>query len=284
MALRRKRILLPIQRRRVRPRLYKKKTRTYRRSYGTRRMRRMQDFSPRAIANPVGVSNAKTRLLTFSQDSPDRAFVPYIMTNIPFTAANAPDSRQRNIINIRGFKIQVMFQNTQRPAFYLNWAVIHPKLSIDNTSVSTQDFFRTYNANRAVDLITDNTGVVNNIAQDVPTHGMSSINTDKWVVLKHKRTLLAGAINNPDDNALTFTATNCQIPKGNRVVIDKYIKMGRQFRFPNDDSTFPEGGNTIFCYWLTNLNNYLGSQNTSADVSVVRTTGRIITYFRETKN
>jgi len=180
------------------------------------------------------------------------------MTNIDSTTNNTISLRQRDIINVRGFKICMEVTNKGAVPLYFNVAVIAPKDGA--AGVNTVDFFRSSATERARDFSTDLTSL---------EYHCLPINTDRYTVLKHKRYRLLSGPTGSD-----YIANSGK----NYMNLDWYIPLKRQVRFNNGDGGSPESGKVYFVYWGSGFGQNGGVIQGNADMEI---TERIVTYFRE---
>lgn len=246
--------------------------RRWRRYYRTRTMapykrRRVsykkQHFSRRQIGERPG-SNTTKRFTVLDQ-SPTilntRTLYKHELTEIPRAATNEIDSRMRDILNIRGFKLYMHFDSaasTPRPTT-VNVAVISPKDGV--LDVSDVGFFRGTGLTRGLDF--DPT-ILNSL--DFNTR---HINTDKYIILWHKRFLMA------ERNSGAAARTNKQ---NSYVMIKKWVGLKRQVRYDG----IPEGppgartGPVWLVYWIDKYQTAAGPGIPDGSLAC-----RAVTYFRE---
>lgn len=229
---------------------------------------RAKSYKRRRIGERIGKSVAKTaidRVDSTTLFSPNtRTLYAYDMTSIPQTSSNSIDQRQRDIINMRGFKVCLLIRNRTAQPMTFNMAVISPKG--DQTGLSTGDtgstlvlnFFRGNGNTREVDF---GSAITNNQYHCLP------INTDRWVVLAHQRRILRNQTN-------TGNYTN-ETP--NYFKIQKYFKINRQIRYDNvGSSTSP----VYFVYWI---DLFMALSTGVAAAQAVDFQREFVTYFREPK-
>lgn len=166
------------------------------------------------------------------------------------------NSRERDIINVKGFKLRMEFQNLTSTGNFLllNVALICPKSA---SSVVSARFFRGDGNTRGVDFA--------NALSSTEMHGMP-INTDKYIVLHHSRYTLGESSNDFPTDYLW---------------IDKYIKINRQFRYEgNVDGTGTENTNDrlFLCYWADES---MQAGGTVPAANVYRTQNKGTIYFNE---
>lgn len=221
-----------------------------------------QHFSRRQIGERPG-SNT-TKRFTILDQSPTflntRTLYKHELTSIPRAATNEIDSRMRDILNVRGFKLYMHFDSAAsaaRPST-INVAVISPKDGV--LDVNETGFFRGTGLTRGLDF--DPT-ILNSL--DFNTR---HINTDKYIILWHKRFLIA-------ERTGTASKTNKQ---NSYVMIKKWIGLKRQVRYDG----IPEGpsgartGPVWLVYWIDKFQTAAGAGFPDASLAA-----RAVTYFRE---
>lgn len=241
-----------------------------RRRYPSRKRRRVmakkkQHFSRREVGEYAGSNTTKRFTILDATVVPiaNGTLYQHELTAIPKTPDNDIDSRQRDMINCRGFKIYLHVNKTvlDRPTFF-NVAVIAPKdNNLGPNPISQEKFFRGSGVSRALDF---NNTILNGI--DFNTR---HINTDKYVILWHKRYCLG----NPGGS--TFTVQNPSYR-----MIKKWVGLKRQIRY--DTGGGGEGTDTVtgavyLVYWCADF----GSAANSSIGNKLSHSIRCITYFRE---
>lgn len=230
-----------------------------RRRGGYRNAKR-QKFSPKHIGNNLNSANAKRRqqALTVTSLYPSRTLVIRDLTTI--SQGSDLSQRERQIVNIRGFKICLMVKNNNNRAIYLNCAVVSPK---NDTVVNTDNFFRSDSQ--------DSRGTNFSTALSAMQFHCLNLNTDKFNILKHKRYRLC---------PVNITGGFIDHSGRNYINIDWYIKLKRQIRY-DSAAEGPIEGACKFVYWVDMIDANAGD---NAVNNVISTQERIITYFREPKN
>lgn len=234
--------------------------RRYRRRYGRARpyKRKRITYTPRIVAWPARQGNTKTNgFVTFNTDTENtRTLYWRELTDI--SKGSEIDDRERDLINIRGFKICMMTWNVSNEPTYFNWAIITPKGCSglgEGNSVSDSNFFRGYDDTRELDFSPSLSAI---------QFHCNAINSDVWTVLKHKRHILG------EDTTGTFTLRN-RYP--NAKLIMRYFKMNRSVRYNDGRCTTP-----VFWVWWYDKINANGGALAEPDL---RAQWRRITYFRE---
>lgn len=224
---------------------------------------RRNKFSPKSIGENVGSSN--TKQVAARANFNMLGWTLYTQ-DLTFIARGATLSeRQREVVNLRGFKIDAMFRTITQSTgsglpsdiYFLNVAVIAPH-ERKATSEYPTEFFRTRDSTDTRDT---------NFASTLGSIDLHTlpINTDKWTVLKHKRYKMP-----------TFASG---IP-GWTQNIDMYIPLNRQLTY---SGTAAETCNTpvYFAYWV--CRGYSSAQ-VDATVQFTDVQYRTTTFFRETPN
>lgn len=228
-----------------------------------RRKAKKPSFSTRNVGDRVGRSNAKKfTVVDTTQDIATRTQYGFEITAIPQTTAI--DTRERQVINLRGFKFCIQLQNLSDKPMVYHVAIVAPKSSVD--TLSPDSFFRGTGDTRGIDF--DN----NLNANDFRCRG---INTDKYTILKHKRIYLkelstgATGITNGFYGASGYSYRTA----------DMYVPLRRQLRYEKDQVGCQNGA-VYFVHWCDTWD----SQALSPVVpDQAKITMRVLTYFRETR-
>lgn len=176
------------------------------------------------------------------------------MTNIDF--GDKRNDRTRNICYIKAVKLCLQFKNLRSDVLCVNYAIIVPKFG---TAVNETDFFRSCGEHRGVDLSTALTSTV---------LSCRGINTDRFVVLMHKRLRLGSEGNDSND-------INDQGSK-NWAIRNHYLRVNRTVRFDSELSTTPTAFPLYFVYWSDYLCKDANQPNLSGSLSFMKT---ITVYF-----
>lgn len=132
------------------------------------RKRRQLGFRPRSL----GVKNIETLLPMATKDT--RTLYQHILTDVPKGTGVA--ERQRDAVNIKGWKITMNFQSLENVSIQtVNVAIISPK---DRVAIDGTEFFRSYGSDRATDFST----ALNYIQMMT-----NPINPDHYVILHRYR-------------------------------------------------------------------------------------------------
>lgn len=224
----------------------------------TRQAKRAR-FSTRNVGEPVGTSTSKrfTSKDTTSVAKDSRTLYSEELTIIPHSSNNVIDNRQRNIVNLRGFKICMEFLNNIGQTQYFHVAIVSPKNS--NSTVETTDFFRGTGSSRAVDF--------GQALSSLDFH-CRGINTDKYTVLMHKRYRIQGNSN----------STYVDRSGRNYMNMMMYKKIKRQLRFEQTADNSPISGRIFLVYWSDLFATADGTAPTTGAYAVGE---RHIAYFKE---
>lgn len=173
------------------------------------------------------------------------------------------DRRDRNMANIRGFKLHLHVRNTTQHVMCWNLAIVSPK-DDSNSAVNVTNFFRGTGTERGIDF---NFSILN--SNDFRSR---HLNTDKFNILMHKRYKL---------HPLTQGAGLYTVGSGkNWMVFDRYIPLKRQLRYDSNASTTPFAGHCYYIYWFDGLMEDTGSLPINL---ALRYQERIVTVFKDPK-
>lgn len=209
----------------------------YRKRYYRRRLAKRA-----RIGMPVGYGTTKRNLVVnesaLNRDS--RELYSHDLTWITKDTTNALNLRQRDIINLRGFKIDWAMRSGATTSFplYMNFAILaHASNTSVPTSTRTQcivdeNFFRGNSASRAIDFGTS--------LESIQMTRLN-INQDIYSVLRRWRVRM-----DPVVNPTGITSRFVDITKAGK----KYIPVRRQVRY--DDATNGQvatSGRMFLVYW-----------------------------------
>ena len=251
-----------------RKRLFRGSRRTYRpRGYSRWKRARYGRRARRYIGHPVRYGTAKrTQIVTVtSQSQNNRTLYSQDLTYIAHTSSNEVNKRQRDMINLRGFRINLQFKRDVSVLdrdLVLHMAIVHDKGRANaaltaNDPIAIGDFFRGNADNRAVDFSSGLSGIeFNNLG----------INTDLYTVLKRK------------DYVLKSPTQNGRVGFRKKI----YIKVNRQIRYDNEIAGLNEevatDGRCFLVWWY----NAAWGENVSSTPQLVGEQDRmVITYWRE---
>jgi len=212
----------------------------------------------RQIGEAVGSGGSKRLSTDYSLNLATRTLYSEPLLQIP--KGTQIDDRTRDVINFRGVKICASIVNKSTTGngekMFWNMAVISPKAENHTAGVSTTSFFRGNGATRTVDFSTALTAI---------DFRCLPINTDNWIILKHKRMTLA-----------PFSSTEGL----NGRVVEFYLPLKRQIRYENAGSN-PAGKEVFLVWWLDKQDTAGGTALTG---NVADWQLKINRFFREPKN
>lgn len=168
------------------------------------------------------------------------------------------DQRERDTINLRGFKMYFEFTNRFNQPLYCHVAVLVPK---NGSTVSTQDFFRAHTTSRAEDF---------NQGRDSIEMREFPINTDKNIILMHHRFKL-----NPKTGDVG-QAFNTDGPP-NWYKFNRWLTVKRQVRYDGQSNT-DNLSNAFLVYWADRFSQAPGSTGVANHFNMAH---RITAYFKE---
>lgn len=217
----------------------------------------------RQIGEAPGHGNAK-REVVFEQSITNRdtrTLYSHPLTEID--QGTNINERERRLANIRGWKICMEVKNLRNIPLYVNIAILCPKAGTLSSGTSVTDFFRaSQGPDRAVDFDTNLSGL--------EFHCLP-INTDRYAILKHKRTRLVAMASGGDTVALNgYSYMN----------VDWYIPLKRQIRYDGATGDKIEAGKTFLVYWFDGFST---NAVTAAVVAAAQTSVRAVAYFRDPK-
>jgi len=217
------------------------------------------------IGEEQGTSTTKRDRTFFIENQALSTRTLYVrnLTDIERTTTNDIDKRQRDIVNFRGVKLcfEIENNNTTVPLIW-HYAVISPKGSNTDVSNVGNKLFRASEGNQR---FTSFGTALSSIEFDC-----LPINSDRWVILTHKKFMLGGR-SNPGADQQTWFRT-----------IQDYVKVNRQLRY-NDDATVGVQCETpILCVWWCDYFSTAGG--TSIVPSALQVSERHINYWNEPTN
>lgn len=201
------------------------------------------------IRNQTSLVNKATRTL-YSVD----------VTDIAKQSTEQINRRDRDIVNLRGFKWCQEWRNILNTPLLCNWAVVTPR---KGDIVETADFFRAANEDARVAAF--GTARSSNESHCLP------INSDAYVVHAHKRFILGPA------NGQTNTSWYFPNHK-NYIQLKKYVKINRQIRF--EDTSTPTTRGVFVVYWMDQT---LQPGGAAAVANCAQELTTCVSYFREPK-
>jgi len=218
-------------------------------------------FSRRKIGEHVASTNAKSRQLASETGIARNSRTIYSLDLTTIPRVDDISGRERQHVNMRGFKICMQITNILDNPLYFNQAVIAPKST--DTGVTTANFFRNNTSDRTVDF--------GNALSSLEFHCLP-INSDDYVILKHTRHLLLSR---------TASTTNHHRQYGSSYIdIDYYVSLKRQVRYIKGESSTATDGRVFHVFWF----DARGAASGAVPASCATTGFRIVSYFREPKH
>lgn len=240
------------------------------RKRSAKRARKASNVGKRArrkFGDPLGSSNAKRSLLdNDTKHYPCATRTLYVEDLLQFQKDSIRlDARNRDIINFRGCKMCFeIFNNLSQPT-YVNVALVSRKDNKESDTDLGSDLWRGNGNMRAFDF-TNSTSAL--------TYRCANINTDKYLVHKHKRYLI-GANN---------TSAGFSEQQHSYRMIKWYVPFKRQLRFedPGEAPTnAPVNANLYLIWWCCRYGQGPGA---APEANSLQFNHRIIRYFRETSS
>ncbi len=248
--------------------------RAYRRYRRYKKRKRGYKPSKSYIGERVGSSNAKSSYTHKIQDDDDTKSLNFVNVTLIDRAdqgINHLAHRQRNVINMRGFKVCFMARNNLQQPMLFNMAVLIAKgQKITSLADMSADFFRNSSLQElasANSRTTDFSTTLNSMELHC-----NPVNTDKFVVLKHWRKRIG-----PNDETGEGGSYNTQASK-NWLVIDRYVKVNRQIRYSDDNQT-PINGDIFLVWWFAP---FLSSTTSNPVADALTKQLHTVAYWRET--
>lgn len=247
--------------------------RTIQRAYRRyRRYKRKRGYKPSKsyIGERVGTSSAKFSYTykTLALNDTKTLYAEKVNALNRSASDNHISQPQRDIINMRGFKICFMARNERLTPMFFNMAVLIPK---QNNTIDQLNFFRNSSLQSLASANSRYT------AFDASLTGMelhcNPINTDAYVVLRHWRRLIGPK---PGDSTATYNTYSAK----NWFTLDKYVKIKRQIRY-NASGTDPINGDVWLCWWWSP---FLSPTSEAPIVGAVTKELHTVMYWREPRS
>lgn len=181
--------------------------------------------------------------------------------SIPKTTTNEIDSRQRDIVFLKGIKLCYELLNLSAEPMCVNLAYIAPKH--DNDTDIAQEFFRGSGDTRALNFSTD---LNSNDLHCRP------INTDRWHILMHKRFKL-----DPRELSTSITSQRHASTRSSYTTINHYLKINRQIRF-NDDTSVQARSKIYLVYWF---DKFMTAGGSNVQSNLLNVQFRTTLFFKE---
>ena len=216
----------------------------------------------RMVGKPMSGGKSKTRqtaqLLPDVGDAFDsRTLYAFDLTGIP--QGSEPSMRERDIVNLKGFKVCLEIVNVTPGPIYYNFAIISPKTDVN---LDPREFFRSYSNQRGTDFESPNITSLD--------YHCRPINTDNFSILHHKRYVLT----------TSNLSSKGEVYAGNASVrCMRYFKVNRQIAFKRQIEGDGEFASTpiFFVHWAA----IAGDGTETPPVPTFRADLRIVTYFRD---
>jgi len=216
------------------------------------------------IADPIGSHTVKRAQVAQTSEESINTRSLYQRKLIDVDFGDNINQRQRNIINVSGIKISMEMKNITANPMYVNFAVISPKAGVDpSANLDTLDFFRASDSN-------DRSKDFSEALTSTEFH-MLPINTDKYTVLKTKRSKVVAALSGGDTVALSGSSY---------LNLDWWIPLKRQFRFDGTLST-PDNGQVYLVYWF---DMFMQPGGTLKILNGAKVSEKTILYYHEPRN
>jgi len=212
------------------------------------RFRRGFNNSRSRIGKPInyrGSPKAFTPVDSNPSGLTTRTFYEQELTSIPKdTGVNDIDQRQRDLCFLQGFKIMTSLENTGTKPVHFNMAVIMNRTS-PAASPSANEFFRGSGNQRGLDF---------SFTLNSNDFRSRPINTDKNVVLMHKRVTLSPPNTTSYEAGWkpSFHNIDCYVPIKRLITFDNGVANNRLYvvywcdEFNTPTSTVPVGGKLTF--------------------------------------
>lgn len=182
------------------------------------------------------------------------------LLNLNHTTINNIDSRQRDIVNVRGIKIVMEARNNLTSPVYFNIAILATKIG---SSISNTEFFRDYSTERSINFGDASLGGLD--------YNRLPINTDRYQIMMHKRYRLRGY----DLEAGTSYLNAGGVSYMN---FTKYLKINKQVRY---DGTSAFALTPVFLvFWCSKFLDEAPADNT---ISTMAYSLRTTIFFKEPK-
>lgn len=219
------------------------------------------------IGEPPGTSNSKQRLIVSDDMQVQTRSMHYAnIVEIPIDDENheSRNKRERSVIKISGFKYCLHLQNLSDAPLLFHYAIVAPKNPFEFGLGPGGDFFR--------DIGTPNRSKNFTTALTAQEFDCLPINTDKFVILKHKKFTIG-----PWKGSTGTARFNDETLK-NWAKVDGYEKLNRQIRYDTTGST-QEANPVYFIYWCDKM---MAAANSPVVVDALHVQRKLVTYFRET--
>lgn len=226
------------------------------------RSRKRAKFSPKRMGSPPNTNSPKTNTVHQLLTQFDTRTLGLIdLTTIQ--RGDGINERERDTLHLSGVKFCWELRNDTELPLYLNMAVVHIKGCTPIEDIA-KDFFRGAGNNTSNGRFLDfSDELTSNEFRCLP------LNTDKFVVLHHKRMRLI-----PQDQSAE--RINDQSGRNYRNV-DWYTKINRTIQY-DENGARTDNSNLYFMYWC---DQYLQPGGTLPVTGALQTQRKFITYFHE---
>lgn len=247
--------------------------RKYPRSKLFRRKRKFARTISRARAQTgkrVGFSTAKYHELVGAYTSAQYALysvAPFPLTFLP--GGTAINERERNIANIRGFKIAFSCFATQNldQRMCFNYAIVSPKTE---ATITATDFFKAEGRNDS-----RNINFQSSLLPEPLDFENRPLSTDKFKVFMHKRFYI-----NPrswDEGAKAIGGSNLPTVRNRKI----YVKINRQLAWETQEAETGLDDPIYFIFWASQVD---GATDSALYGSRYTVTQRCSIVFRDPRN
>lgn len=257
-----------------------RRNRLFRRRYTRRYSRRVPKTRQRQFGRKVGTLackrievSAPDVQLELTSKQGQVVELTYIPQDVNFSEEN--NNRQRNSINVRGFKLGLECLNQRNQQLYFNYAIVGFKIDVTSGTFDTGPGTNSGDVNQEIQQwFTSERGVGINRSLGATLTGLEThvlpINQNRFKVLTHKRFIIQSQ---QGDNELTQG-----IYAPNTLIHNRWIPFNREITYTG---TGPDTANDkIFLVtWCGKFNEGPGL----ADTQACQYRRRVVTYFREPK-
>lgn len=208
---------------------------------------------PAACKARVILDTSNTGAVDLAMNSVDTCQIPL---------GSGRDEREKDVIQLKGWKICVNLSNTAAQPITVNYALISPKVDY-NAGVMAQfnaEFFRSYGAERAQDFAT---------TANYLTLCQTPINPDRWNILWRKTIRLGGMRDGSFDKPVNYVPSQKQM--------NQYIKLNRKMVYESTTSSFTECAPVYLVRWV--VRDFQAPGGASQATFGLQT--RIVTYFSD---
>lgn len=255
-------------------RMVKRKRTSHRTRRSSSRMRRYKRRSSarryriNQLGFKVGSGTAKRYLaLNVTASEATRTLFTGVMTEIPKNTITNDriDHRQRDIVNLRGFKVHWQLKNNLNVPLIFNMAVVMDRRQLDGMgAVDSNDVFRGNFETRANNFNTASTATALN---------SFNLNPERFVILKRKKFILGPGFtgNNP-----TLSGYSVDVSRSYRT-FKFWLPIKRQIRYEDDVAQSP----VAMIWWY---DEFMAPAMRAPQINAVDLQIYAVTHFKEPKN